>query len=156
MLKHKSKLRAFDFKVIYEPGNTTPSDYPSRHPPPRREYTKQEREELGIESEEEDAEIVIARIDNMIEAVTLETLAEYTDKEYSQLKTEIIQGKAGPAVHKIQGMKDCYHELAVHQGLILRGDRLLIPTQLRPDILASAHEGCPGGDSMLRMMRQDV
>ena len=80
----------FNFKVIYEPGNKTPSDYPSRHPPPRREYTKQEREELGIESEEEDAEVVIARIDNMIEAVTLETLAEYTDKEYGQLKTEII------------------------------------------------------------------
>ena len=48
----------------------------SRHPPPRRQYKKQEYEELGIESEEEDAEVVKARIDNMIEAVTLETLAE--------------------------------------------------------------------------------
>ena len=31
--KHRSKLRAFDFDVVYEAGITTPSDYGSRHPP---------------------------------------------------------------------------------------------------------------------------
>ena len=80
----------------------------SRHPPPWRQYKKQEHEELGIESGEEDAEVVITRINNMVEAFTLETLAEYTDKECGKLKTEIMQGKAGPTVHKIPGIRECY------------------------------------------------
>ena len=47
-------------------------------------------------------------------------------------------------------------ELSVNQGIILRGERLLIPTKLRPDVLDVAHEGCPGRDSMLRQLRMDV
>ena len=90
--KHKSKLRAFDFTVLYEAGSTTPSDYGSRHPPPRRDYTAQEREEFGVETEEEDAEIVIARVNMMTEAVTMPILARYTDKEYRKLKEEIKEG----------------------------------------------------------------
>ena len=46
--KHKSKLRAFDFDVVYEAGITTPSDYGSRHPPPTKQYTADEREDLGV------------------------------------------------------------------------------------------------------------
>ena len=52
--KHRTKLRAFDFTVVYEPGTTTPSDYGSRHPPAVRKYTELERETLGVETEEED------------------------------------------------------------------------------------------------------
>ena len=60
--KHKSKLRGFDFSVVYEPGLTTPSDYGSRHPAPRRHYTEQEKVELGVEEEEEDAEIIVSSV----------------------------------------------------------------------------------------------
>ena len=93
--KHKSKLRAFDFKVLYEAGNTTPSDYGSRHPPTRRYYTAQERKEFGVETEEEDAEIFVARVDMMTEAVLMPILARYTDREYQKLKEEIKEGKMG-------------------------------------------------------------
>ena len=47
--KHISKLRGFNFTVKYEPGKTTPCDYGSRHPPPSRKYSKQEKEEYGVE-----------------------------------------------------------------------------------------------------------
>ena len=57
--KHKSKLRSFSFTVKYEPGKSNPSDYGSRHPPPEKGYSKQQRDELGVEDEEEDREIIV-------------------------------------------------------------------------------------------------
>ena len=52
--KHLSKLKDFRFDVIYETGKLNPSDYGLRHPPPQRSYTTLEREQLGVEEEEED------------------------------------------------------------------------------------------------------
>ena len=144
--KHKSKLKAFDFDVVYEVGITTPSDYGSRHPPNTEQHTAEEREELGVETEEEDAEVVIARIDSMTDAVTMSILVKYTEKEYKRLLQDVQQGKMSESTTKLIGIKECFEELLVNQGIILRGERLLIPT----------HEGCPGGDSMLRQLRMDV
>jgi hypothetical protein len=151
--KHKSKLRAFDFDMIYEAGVTTPSDYGSRHPPPAMQYTAVEREALGVETEEEDAEIVIARLDMLTDAVTLPILARFTAKEYEQLLHDLLRGHMSQDTGKLAGIKECFNELSVNTGILLRGERLLIPTKLRPDVLAAAHEGCPGGDAMLRQLR---
>ena len=149
--KHKSKLKALDFDVVYEAGITTPSDYGSRHPPNTEQHTAEEREELRVETEEEDAEVVIARIDSMTDVVTMPILVKYTEKEYKRLPRDVQQGKMMESTTKLIGIKECFEELSVNQGIILRGERLLIPTKLRPDVLDVAHEGCPGGDSMPRM-----
>ena len=71
--KHISKLRGFKFTVKYEPGKTTPCDYGSRHPQPSRDYSKQEKEEYGVEEEEDDREIIVNRVEHgyMPVAVTL-------------------------------------------------------------------------------------
>ena len=78
--RHRSKLRQFDFKVVYEPGRTSPCDFGSRHPPPARQYTELEKEELGIE--EEDGEIWISRVveDAVPDAVTLEDVQQSTGR----------------------------------------------------------------------------
>ena len=154
--KHKSKLRGFDFDMIYEAGTTTPSEYGSRHPHSRRHYSEVEREELGVETEEEDSEIIIARMEMVADAVTLPILARYTEKEYGQLKEDILWGHISQDSAKLIGMKECFLELCVNGGVVLRGERLLVPTKLRSAVLAAAHEGCPGRDAMLRQMRQDV
>ena len=62
--KHISKLGGFDFTLGYKPGSTTPSDYGSRHPPPVREYTAQERADFGVEDSDEEAELIVNRIDH--------------------------------------------------------------------------------------------
>ena len=51
--QHISKLGGFDFKVIYEPGSTKPSDYVSRRPPPDRSSSAQEMAVAGVEDVEE-------------------------------------------------------------------------------------------------------
>jgi len=60
--KHKSKLLDFDFEVVYQPGSTNPCDWASRCPPQPREYSAEEREDLGVEDEEENAEIMVCRM----------------------------------------------------------------------------------------------
>ena len=79
-------------------------------------------------------------------------LAKYIKKVYKRLLQDVQQGKMSESSTKLTGIA----ELSVNQGIILRGERLLIPTKLRPDVLDAAHEGCPGGDSMLRQLRMDV
>ena len=62
--KHMSKLRGFNFTVTYEPGKTTPCDYDSLHPPQSRSYSKPEKEEYGVENEEDDCEIIFNRVEH--------------------------------------------------------------------------------------------
>ena len=69
--KHKSKLLAFDFKVIYKPGATDPCDYALRFSPPKHQYIEEEREALGVENEEEDTEILVCRMEELTDVVTL-------------------------------------------------------------------------------------
>ena len=92
---------------------------------------------------------MIARLEIMTDAVTLPILAVYTDKEYKQLLEDIKQGQMSVTTTKLTGIKECFTELSVNQGILLRGERLLIPIKLSPDVLEAAHEGCPGGDAML-------
>ena len=63
MANHISKLRGFNFKVVWEPGITTPANYGSRNPPPMVQFTKLEKDELGIEDEEEDSESIVIRVE---------------------------------------------------------------------------------------------
>ena len=52
--------------------------------------------------------------------------------------------------------KECFRELSISDGLLLRGKKVVIPVELRQDVLAAAHEGHPGVVSMLRQLRQSV
>ena len=76
--KHKSKLLAFDFEVIYQPGVTNPCDWASCCPPAARTYTEQEKEDLGVEDEEEDGEILVCRMEELNDAVTVPILQRQT------------------------------------------------------------------------------
>ena len=74
--RHRSNLRAFKFRLVYIEGHKMPCDYASQHPPPDRDYSKQEREDMGVEDEEEDQEYSVNRMveDNLPPAVTMKIL----------------------------------------------------------------------------------
>ena len=109
-----------------------------------------------METEEEDSEILIARLDMVEDAVTMPILAKYMDTEYKMLVEDIRRGTLRQEEAKLKGIKESWDELSIHEGVIMRGERLLIPTKRRRAVLAAAHEGCPGKDAMLRQLRQDV
>ena len=113
-----------------------------------------EREELGVKEEEEDAEVIVNRVEEVSDAVTLPLLQHYTEKEEDmrRLRQDIQTGKQT----QVAEYKLCFLELSVCQGVIMRDERILIPRGLRADVLAAAHEGCPGRESMVKQLRLSV
>ena len=64
------------------------------------------------------------------DAVTMPILAKYTDNEYGKLLADIRQGTLSQEGSKVKGVKECWEELSINEGVIMRGERLLIPTKL--------------------------
>ena len=61
--RHRDRLGAHNFDVQFVKGTKVPCDYASHHPEKEEvKYTREEKEELGIEQEEEDAEIWIIAV----------------------------------------------------------------------------------------------
>ena len=88
----------------YEPGKTTPCDYGSRHPAAQETLTKEQREQWGVEQEEEDCEIFVQRlvVEQMPEAVTLKELQEalQADEHMRQLMEDVKKGQLRKEMHK--------------------------------------------------------
>ena len=127
--KHRSKLRSFYFKVRYEPGAKNPSDYGFRHPPPLKKYSREDKTKYGVK-EEEDSKIVIAQLNKNCEAVTMEMLQNYTNKELKEIWQQIEEGNQP----KGGEFKECFWELSLQKG-IMRGEDCGAPNA------ASKHHG---------------
>ena len=134
--RHRSRLRNFDFKVDYCPGEEMPCDCGSRHPmPAKKGYTKTEKEQLGIEQEEEDAEIWISRIvDEYQQAITMEQLQTETqrDEQLKKLLPELQTNKKSKETSKGPYGK-VFEDLREWNGVIRRGDRVVMPKSLQPE-----------------------
>ena len=157
--KHRSKLGAFAFKLMYEPGSTTPCEYGSRHPSPLQQYSREEKDALGIEDMEDEAEFVVNRVVNeaIPDAVTLPVVRHYMEKDsmLKMLLEDVLKGRLRAELHGTS-YERVFGELTAVQGVLLRGERMVIPKELQADVLALAHEGHPGMVPMLRQLRQDV
>ena len=49
----------------------------------------------------------------------------------------------------------CFAELSIREGIILKGERILIPAALRRDILEAAHMGKQGAPQNQYILRRD-
>ena len=156
--RHKDKLTAFNFTVLYEPGSKNPCDYMSRQKHSEERYSQQQKEELGVEEEEEDAEIIIHKVEELREAITINILQHQTGKDDKtrQLMDNIMTGRLSQDIPNRHKYKQVFHSLEVNQGMIMRENRILIPEACRVEVLAAAHEGHPSSDSMLRQLRSMV
>ena len=96
--RHRMKLAAFDFEVVYEPGTSNPCDYGSRHPPTVAEgQDEAARLEQG---EEDDTEVYVNRLiqDQLPPAITRKLLRKETakDETLQRLMEDIKLGKCRP------------------------------------------------------------
>ena len=94
--RHRGRLGAFDMKVEFVPGDKHPCDYGSRHPQPLPDnLTKQDREDMGIETEEEDMEIWVGKITKeVLPAITMRQLKDDTRND-PELKTILREKRQG-------------------------------------------------------------
>ena len=143
MDRHRMKLGQFNFKLVYEKGSSNPCDYGSRHP--SKHY----------EEEEDDNEIYINRVveELLPAAVTRKMLGKATEAEtqLQMLKEDIMEGKCRNSLHRYSQI---FAELAVVDGLVVRGEQLVIPKELWRHVIQVAHEGHMGQDKTLALLRQ--
>ena len=149
--RHRMKLAAYDFTVSHVPGDKIPCDYGSRAGCPRNnKFSEQERERLGVE---DDLEIYVNRVveEQLPPAVTRDMLKEAKDKVLKMLMEDVVMGTCRKA---LTGYTQIFEDLAVVDGMLVRGEQLLIPAELQPMVVQLAHEGHFGHEKTLNTLRQ--
>lgn len=139
------RLQAYNFKVVYQPGSNNLADSLSR---------LSIMDPVPFSSSDEGCilQLAVAGIPN---AISVKEVEEETMKDKGlQNVLECLETGIWDEIAK--DFKPFRSELCRVGNLLLRGDRLVIPTQLKPIILDIAHESHPGIVVMKRRLRQKV
>ena len=109
----------------------------------------------GIEDKEEDTEILVCRMEELTDIITMPILIRHTDgnETLQHLKEDIRKGTQWKELRE-EGFKECFQELSIQEGAILRGGRIIIPKSLKAGVLEAAHQGHSHKESMTRQIRQ--
>ena len=152
--RHHTKLLPFHYSVTYEPGNQTPCDYGSRHPPSRGEFTETEKSLWAVENE---GDILGNRVieDLLPEAITIDKLryATANDPKLSLLKEDILSNNY--CRKELPQYKQIFKELSYLNGVIMRGNCIVIPDSLQANCIAIAHEAHQGASETFGYLREN-
>ena len=142
------RLQSYNFRVKYRPGKYNAADALSRLPVP----VKAGKEEHG-EIENYMYHVTLASAPVAITAKEIEVVSG-SDPEMSNLRKAIRTGDwSHPEVIKYKHVRG---ELTCVGKLILRGQKIVIPTQLRDQVLRLAHEGHQGIVKCKQRLREKV
>ena len=152
------KVQGMEYTMKHLPGKQNPCDYASRHPKPLASFSQKERDSMIID---DGTELCINSIitSDLPDAVTLKMVQVATAKDPVMQKL-IACLRQGYSTNDpdIQPYKQIFTELAYENGVILRGDRLLIPGEtdalnLRQMVVDNAHEGHQGEVKSKQLLR---
>lgn len=128
------RLQSYNFKVIYRPGKTNIADALSRLNGIRKSMkTEYDSVRFVVENS-----VPVALSAHEIEQVAME------DVQLQKVRNCIMSGNWDDCSPDVTSYKVIKDELTVYGGLVLRGDRIVIPVQLRKKVLDLAHEGHQG------------
>lgn len=141
-----SRLMVYSFSVEHVRGTSNPADALSRLPAPVTEAA-------------DDESITVAAVAAHLQAVTREELvkASQSDPQLQRLAEQIPcpwPRRYRDCPSALQPFYRSREELGVVDGVLVRGDRLLVPASLRPRLLAAAHEGHQGMVRTKQRIRQ--
>lgn len=89
----------------------------------------------------------------------LEQLRMFTERDLSVLKTTILNGWPLEREHvppEIGHYFNFRHELTLHDGIILKGERILIPKDMRKEMMEMIHSSHIGREGCLRRARESI
>jgi len=148
---HRIMTQGYNYKVLYEKGSTNPSDFLSRHPQMDRVIRDEADEQWDID------------VDTMInwaipETVTLKKIQETTEasEPMQELKKAIERGFVERGQTVLQPYKKIMDELSCEQGIILRGERIIIPEELQSEIIQIAHESHLGRVKTIGIIKETM
>ena len=149
------KLRHQDisYTVIWRKGTQNPSDYLSRHAIPFNKLPKSIRKETS----EFEKTVWFLQFSPYTEAISMSNIIRATnsDNKLIKLKDCIIKGYIEKSNTQLSPYIKIFDELSISDaGLILRGDKIVLPEALREIAFQKAHQGGhPGMDSLKRRIR---
>jgi hypothetical protein len=161
------RLQDYTFQVKYRPGPTNPSDYLSRHPLPNYYDTntckKPNLADDHIRFIAQNVVPIALGIEQLRKAVkqdsTLQALIEILQNNtWNSLATKQPADNTDIDLDELKAFKKIQHELSLTPvvDLILRGNRLVIPKQLRKQVIQLAHEGHQGLVKTKKLIREKV
>ena len=134
---HKMMVQGYHFTLKYEKGGEAfPSDYMSRHP------VKEAPQEVEEDQWDLDVDWIIR--DALPDACTLEEMqrAHADSEQMRQLKQAVEEGRISKGQEKIlQPYKKMLTEITDVEGILVRGDRIIVPDEMRRRVVQIAHEG---------------
>ena len=147
------KLQGFSFKVVYRTGKLNPADYTSRHPLPLSQCS---REELKVSAELE-AHVNWVVTNDVPPSLKLKEIrtATHCDPVLHDL-CYAVKNKQALNEIKFKQYKNVAEELSVVKGVLLRGDKIVIPTSLQNKVVKIAHEGHQGLVKTKQFLRSRV
>ena len=141
--KTRLKLQGFDSTIKLVKGKHNPADYLSRHPLPYETCSKAERESY------KDLQNHVFVITQMLpEAITVSRVRQAIESDPTiKAVMKLIREGAGvcPVGDKrLTPFRFVWPKLSVAAGLLLRGERIVLPKSLVADAISIAHEGHMG------------
>lgn len=138
------RLQAYNFKIIYSPGKTNLADPLSRLCTSTTSVPFDD--EYHINQIVQNARPIAVSFEEL-------KLAVQADEEINLVKKGVLKGDWD---NKVNNYKIFDSELWLHEDILLRGNKIVIPSKLRTRVLAAAHEGHPGIVSMKQRLRTKV
>ena len=152
----KLRHQDIDFNVVYRKGSENQSDYLSRHAKPYSKITDEER----YDADEVNNRLYSLHTTPMMDHIGLATIAQETakDKVLQQLsniinKSQTFIPKTAPGA--VRKFNKIISELTLTgNGIILKGDRIVLPQSLQDTAVQLAHRGShPGQCGLARRLR---
>ena len=146
------RTQGFNMTVAYRPGESNAADYLSRHPDPATSFNNQLTEKATAHVNA----MVEWRVPRLVppEEVAAATAA---DGDLQLVCAALDTGKAYRIPDRLSAYRDVFNELSRSEtGLLLRGERICIPTTLQRQVTLLAHEGHQGSNKTKRLLRSSV
>ena len=162
--RHRLYTQHFNFTMKYIPGKGNPCDYNSRHPTPLG-TERQDKRGYMPPSYEDDVMINKIITDDLPDAVTLSMVQATTTKDATL--QELIKCINKGYISKNPVLREyikIFHELTFTEGVILRNNRLVIPSRelapgqgnLRQLVIDLAHERHQGESKCKQLLRSRI
>ena len=143
------RMMPYNCTLVYKPGKDeeNPADYLSRHPREERKPTRAYSDNQYINYVQNNA---------VPKTMTLDDIREATSKDDTlQMVMTAIETNNWKKP-ELKSYKHCRDEFAVHDGMILRGTRLVLPEVLKAKALDIAHRSHQGIVKTKAMLREKV
>ena len=131
-----------NFKLTWKKGATNPADYASRHATPLSHLPKHIQQEL----EEYSKLCWLLHKSPYMEYLSIAALQEHTSKDeiLQDLSAHILHNRKPEASSNCAAYSKVFDELTISDGgLIMRGERVVLPTSLIDSAVERAHQGHP-------------